>query len=103
MGMAAIEQAAWVGAALVIALLLVVVASNMTIRIEDRDRTAHTQEEVIAAVRECWRKEPVQDCSILTIEGAVTNTSAGVPVEWRATSGTVRISREQTTVVVAPF
>ena len=101
--MVAIEQAVWVAASLVVAFTLVLVASSMTIRIEDRDRTADTPEQVIQAVRECWRKEPVQDCFIVTITGNVTNTSAGVPVDWRATSGKVRISREQTKVVVAPF
>jgi hypothetical protein len=93
----------WVAAALVIAFTLVLMASSMTIKIESRERTVDTSDQLIQAVRECWRKEPVQDCFIINIIGNVTNTSAGVPVDWQATSGRVRISREQTKVIVAPF
>ena len=101
--MAAMDQAIWVGAALVIALTLILMASNMTITIGSRSRTAQSDEQLIADIRECWRKEPVQDCFIVTIEGNATNVSAGVPVEWRATSGRVKVSREKTTIIVAPF
>jgi hypothetical protein len=98
-----IENSVWVMAALIIAVVLLVISTNMSVQISKGELTAQTQEEVIQAVRDCWRREPVQDCYIVEINTSISDPIAGVPVEWQATSGKVKISREATKVVVAPF
>ena len=99
----ALEHSSWVIVGLVTAIVLVVISTNLTVDISKQEITASNEDEVIQAVRDCWRREPVQDCYIVEINTNLSNPIAGVPVDWRATSGKVKISREATQVVVAPF
>lgn len=98
-----IENITWILVGLVFAVVLIAISTNMAVIIEDRELTAMSEQELVQAVRDCWRRDPVQDCYVVEIQTNISNPVAGVPVDWKATSGKVKISREANTVVVAPF
>jgi hypothetical protein len=98
-----LEHSLWVIVGLVAAVVLIIVSTNLRVDIAEREITASNQEQLIQAVQDCWRREPVQDCYIVDINTSIEEPIAGVPVDWRATEGKVKISREATQVVVAPF
>ena len=99
----AVETISWVVVGLVVAVVLIAISTNMAVDIGKQEFSVETEEQLIQALRDCWRREPVQDCYIVEIKTTISEPAAGVPVEWRATSGKVKISREADRVVVSQF
>ena len=102
--MASIDQAVMVLVGLIIAFSLVAMGRNFVISIQtSRNESANTEAQLRQIIMDCWGKAPIQDCSVVELNMTVEPFDPGIPVEWRASSGTVKISRERDKIVVAPF
>ena len=101
--MATIDYAIMALVGLIIATSLIMISRNFSISISGRDQTASDKAQLESLIRECWRKDPVQDCFIIKLNSTISPFDPGIPVEWRAVNGTVKVSRERDKVVVNPF
>lgn len=100
----AVEQAVMVLVGLIIAFSLVVMGRNFVISVQtSRNTTASTEAQLRQIILDCWGKPPVQDCTVVDLNASIEPFDMGIPVEWEASSGTVKISRERDKVVVSPF
>ncbi len=100
-----VDQAIMVGVGLIIALSLIALGNKFTVSLSTRDKSATTQEQFGLMLRECWRKEPVQDCFVVDLNTTIPRFDPGVPVEWPAdeVNGSVKVSREKSFVRVRIF
>lgn len=100
----AVEQAVMVLVGLIIAFSLIAMGRNFVVSIQtSRNESASTEAQLRQIILDCWGKAPIQDCTVVELNTTIKPFDMGIPVEWKASSGTVKISRERDKVVVNPF